>query len=277
MTYTFDAAGRLESLSDWASRSVAYTYFSDGALETATNPNGTVATYAYDNDRRTTGINHAAGSTTISDHAYALDPLGNVTGLAEGADTWAYAYDRLSRLDGVTGPDGARTYAYDPVGNRTSKVLGGTTASTYDRADRITAAGSAAITLDANGNTSSRGTDTFTYDQANRMTTATVGASTETSTYDGDGVRFSRQVDAGPVTRYVTDLASSLPVTIDDGSRKYVWGIGLAYAVSGSAIEVYHTDRLGSVRAITDASGAITATYRTDEFPPGTFDRRPVL
>ena len=79
VTYTFDAAGRLESLSDWASRSVAYTYFSDGALETATNPNGTVATYAYDNDRRTTGINHAAGSTTISDHAYALDPLGNVT------------------------------------------------------------------------------------------------------------------------------------------------------------------------------------------------------
>ena len=98
------------------------------------------------------------------------------------------------------------------------------------------------------------------------MTTATVGASTETSTYDGDGVRFSRQVDAGPVTRYVTDLASSLPVTIDDGSRKYVWGIGLAYAVSGSAIEVYHTDRLGSVRAITDAAGTVTATYRTDEF-----------
>jgi RHS repeat-associated protein len=98
------------------------------------------------------------------------------------------------------------------------------------------------------------------------MTSATVGGSTETSTYDGDGVRFSRQVGTGPVTRYVTDVARSLPVTIDDGSRTYVWGIGLAYAVSGSAIEVYHTDRLGSVRAITDATGAITATYRTDEF-----------
>jgi len=36
--------------------------------------------------------------------------------------------------------------------------------------------------------------------------------------------------------------------------------------VSGSALEVYHTDRLGSVRAITDAAGAVTATYRTDEF-----------
>ena len=36
--------------------------------------------------------------------------------------------------------------------------------------------------------------------------------------------------------------------------------------MSGSTIEVYHTDRLGSVRAITDATGTVTATYRTDEF-----------
>jgi hypothetical protein len=44
-------------------------------------------------------------------------------------------------------------------------------------------------------------------------------------------------------------------VTVDDGTRKYVWGLGLAYAVSGSSIEIYHTDRLASVRAITDATG----------------------
>ena len=31
-------------------------------------------------------------------------------------------------------------------------------------------------------------------------------------------------------------------------------------------LDVVCTDRLGSVRAITDASGAVTATYRTDEF-----------
>lgn len=84
--------------------------------------------------------------------------------------------------------------------------------------------------------------------------------------YDGDGVRFSRQVGTGPVTRYVSDVNTSLPVTIDDGTRKYVFGLGLAYAVSGTAIEVYHTDRLGSVRAVSDATGAVTATYRTDEF-----------
>jgi RHS repeat-associated protein len=36
--------------------------------------------------------------------------------------------------------------------------------------------------------------------------------------------------------------------------------------VSGTSIEVYHTDRLGSVRALTTAAGAVTATYRSDEW-----------
>jgi len=129
-----------------------------------------------------------------------------------------------------------------------------------------TAASVTSITVNAVGATTARGADSFTYDQANRLTTATVAGVSETYTYDGDGVRFSRQVGAGPVTRYVTDPAAGLPVTIDDGTRTYVWGQGLAYAVAGAAIEVYHTDRLGSVRAITDAAGAVTATYRTDEF-----------
>ena len=112
----------------------------------------------------------------------------------------------------------------------------------------------------------STSTDTFTYDQANRLKTATVAGIAETSTYDGDGIRFSRQVGAGPVIRAVTDPTASLPVTIDDGSRKYVWGLGLAYAVSGSAIEVQHADRLGSIRAVSDGTGAVIASYRTDEF-----------
>jgi len=48
---------------------------------------------------------------------------------------------------------------------------------------------------------------------------------------------------------------------------KYVYGLGLAYAVDGSGnVQVYHTDGLGSVRAITDGNGNVIATYQTDEF-----------
>jgi RHS repeat-associated protein len=266
VTYAFDKAGRLDLLTDWASRTVDYAYFPDGLVQTATNPNGTVTTNTYDNARRTTAISHAFNSTPFAEHAYTLDGTGNVTALDEGANDWTYTYDRLYRLTGVTGPDGSRTYGYDPVGNRTSKVLGGTTAYTYDRADRMTSAGGSSVTVNANGNTTARGSDTFAYHQSNRVATATVGGTTETYDYDGDGVRFTRQVGGGAVTRYVTDVAAPLPTTLGDGTRKYVWGLGLAYAVSGSAVETYHTDRLGSVRALTDGSGSVVATYRGDEW-----------
>jgi RHS repeat-associated protein len=41
---------------------------------------------------------------------------------------------------------------------------------------------------------------------------------------------------------------------------------GLLSAVSTSTPELVHADRLGSVRALTDASGTVTATYRTDAY-----------
>jgi RHS repeat-associated protein len=94
---------------------------------------------------------------------------------------------------------------------------------------------------------------------------ATVGGATSAYTHDGDGKRASSTV-GGTTTRYIYDVAGGLPVLLDDGTRKYVYGLGLAYAVTGSSIEVYHTDGLGSVRALTDAAGAVTATSRTDEF-----------
>jgi len=67
---------------------------------------------------------------------------------------------------------------------------------------------------------------------------------------------------------YLYDVAGGLPVLLSDGARKYVWGLGLAYAVvSGTnALEVYRADGLGSVRAVTDGSRALIATYQTDAY-----------
>ncbi|MEK6719993.1 MAG: PA14 domain-containing protein [Chloroflexota bacterium] len=216
----------------------------------------------------------SADGQTVAFESDSTNLVANDTNAAQdvfvrgpGLDASTYAYDRLDRLTSVAGPDGARTYAYDPIGNRTSRVLSGsTTAYTYDRADRISAAGPTAISVTATGATTARGSDTFAYDQANRVRTATVAGISETSTYDGDGIRFSRQVGTGSLIRYVSDPTAGLPVTIDDGTRKYVWGLGLAYAVAGTAVEVQHADRLGSIRALTDGTGAVIATYRTDEF-----------
>ena len=179
------------------------------------------------------------------------------------ADTsQSFAIPGLTRAQLLNGAFGVRVRA--TRGNSNTAV----TASLDSVSVKVdyTAANVTAISVNAAGATTARGADTFTYDQADRLTSATVAGITETYAYDGDGVRFSRQVGAGPVTRYVSDVNTSLPVTLDDGTRKYVFGLGLAYAVSDTAIEVYHADRLGSVRAVSDATGAVTATYRTDEF-----------
>jgi RHS repeat-associated protein len=91
-----------------------------------------------------------------------------------------------------------------------------------------------------------RGADTFAYDQANRMTSTTTG---------------------GVTTSYVYDANQTLPVVLTDGSRKYVYGLSLAYSVDAAGnVQVYHTDGLGSVRALTDGSGNLIETYQTDPF-----------
>lgn len=67
----------------------------------------------------------------------------------------------------------------------------------YDTADELTSVtppglGAVSNTFDANGNETGRGSDTSTYDAQNRTTAATVGGTSSTMTYNGDGLRQSR-------------------------------------------------------------------------------------
>jgi len=61
-----------------------------------------------------------------------------------------------------------------------------------------------------------------------------------------------------------------MTVSIDsqnDGGYKYVYGLGLAYAVDSLGNPLtQHTDGLGSVRAETDSSGNVVQKYGSDEF-----------
>ncbi|MSQ27652.1 MAG: hypothetical protein EXR51_05900 [Dehalococcoidia bacterium] len=189
------------------------------------------------------------------------------SGSGPATETTTYSYDRLSRLTGVDAPGTPfdTSYLYDPAGNRSTMTRGSATNYSYDRADRITAAGAVSYTVNANGNLVAKGADSFAFDQANRMNSATVAGATSSYAYNGDGVRHSKTV-AAVTTTLVNDVNRGLPVVLDDGTRKYVYGLGLAYAVEGSSVLTYHTDGLGSVRAVTDAVGAVTNTYKTDEF-----------
>ncbi|MBI4494023.1 MAG: RHS repeat-associated core domain-containing protein [Chloroflexi bacterium] len=177
-----------------------------------------------------------------------------------------YGYDTLSRLASVNAPTGLTTYDYDPVGNRLTMTRVTGTSYSYDRADRIQSAGATAYTVDANGNLTARGTDSFAYDQGNRLKSATVTGVTTSYVFDGDGKRASMPSGV-TTTSYLYDVSATLPVLLEDGSRKYVWGQGLAYAVDSlGSVEVQHADGLGSVRALTDGNAQVVQTYQSDEF-----------
>jgi RHS repeat-associated protein len=183
------------------------------------------------------------------------------------SQTLTYGYDHLSRLTSASGgPSGSTTYSYDPTGNRLTRVRNSTSISyAYDRADRISSAGAASYTVNANGNLTARGSDSFSYDQANRLTSTTVGSTTASYVYDGAGKRASKTVSSTTAS-YVYDVNRGLPVLLEDDTRRYVWGLGLAYMVESGAALVYHTDGLGSVRAVTNSSVGVVQTYDFDEF-----------
>jgi RHS repeat-associated protein len=183
--------------------------------------------------------------------------------------TSVYVYDRLYRLTGVSSPAGTVNYGYDPLGNRLSKVANGSATSyTYDRADRILSSGTTNYTVNNAGNQTARGSDSFVYDQANRLTSTTTSTGSGAYAYDGDGKRVSKTV-GGVTTSYVYDVGAGLPVLLDDGASKYVWGTGgLAYSVdkSSTALVVYHADALGSIRATSDSLANVVGTFQTDEY-----------
>ena len=203
--------------------------------------------------------------------------------------TLTYGYDKLYRLTSAGTASATTAYTYDPLGNRLSQVRAGVTIpSTYDRADRMTSGG---VSVNANGNLTNPRTSntptTLAYDQANRLAGWTQSTSTDFPTtttsylikYDGDGKRVAVQRSTtctptchpNPATlhTYVYDANAALPVLLVDERGKYVYGLGPAYTVSGAGNGtplVYHTDGLGSVRALSDATGTVVQTKQTDEF-----------
>lgn len=281
LSYDYDGADRLTSLKDWLGNITSYEYFPAGDLKTTNNPNGTVSQYTYDNAGRLTEVWHRLGMNTISRHKYTMDAVGNRTrldevlpqnGVVKPEDpkrqlTTRYEYDRLYRLTAELAPDLNVRYGYDPAGNRLSMTRNGVlTNYAYDRADRITGAGGVAYVVDANGNLRERGKERYEYDQANRLINSRVPAPTQ-YIYDGDGKRYKTDAGQGPLDVRVYDVNGPLPLLLEDGRRKFIWGLGLAYALEGNGtMEVYHADGLGSVRAVSYKNGNVTQNYRYDAF-----------
>ena len=232
VTYTYDTADRLATVTDWSARVTHFRYDpATSRLARIELPNGTQRVFSYDTAGRVANVRDevAAGGSLVSQFTLGYDALDRIveeTTLPEPAQfaviAAAMTYDDDDRLAGWN----ALTTESDADGNLTKGPLGGALATfAYDARNRLT----------------SVGTSTFTYDAENRRTSRTVGGTTTTFVHDPNAAlsRLLQATTGGTATRYV--YAGSL----------------LLYAETGAAIRVQHYDYRGSTVALTDGTGAV--------------------
>ncbi len=267
VAYSYDAAGRLVAVTGLDGAVTTLTYDGDSRPVGINRPNGVTTTQSYDLAGRLTTVAHQGGGVAES-FDYTLDAVGNRVAVDSSAGTETYVVDELNRLVSADLADGEElAYTYDPAGNRLSETGdGASTAYTYDAAGQLVAAGGDTFGYDAAGHRTSAGSDTFDWDWAGRLVGADVSGVEATYGYDADGVRVSAQVDGGPPQELVYDRADGLPTLISDGQNGYVHAAGGPLVAFGDTSSYLLGDGLGSVRAVTDAAGALTSTMAYDPF-----------
>jgi len=117
--YSYDAAGRVNSLTQPGSSPATYTLSHNGAgdLTTLLAPNGGQATWSYDPAGRITGTTWISGTTSLFTQTVTLDAAGQRTMSNDSWGTTSYGYDAAGRLTSASYPDGsteADQYDYRP-------------------------------------------------------------------------------------------------------------------------------------------------------------------
>ncbi|MBA3948196.1 MAG: RHS repeat-associated core domain-containing protein [Herpetosiphonaceae bacterium] len=181
-----------------------------------------------------------------------------------------FTYDERDRLTSWSSNSPSESYHYDAIDNLTTK---GSHTLTYPASGPnsvrphgvLTDNGSGQFPYDANDNLYQDGYRTFTVNAENQPTSITYGGSgNENYSYAADGTRVTRAW-AGANTAYIGGL---IEADLGQGviRRLYTLGgrvIAERTLTSTSNTVVYlHGDHLGSVSAITTASGSVQGTQR---------------
>ncbi len=273
--FDYDNVNRLTQLITPTNNTINLSYDLTGRLTQIAHPNNTFVNYQYDVQGRLNNLNHKLGAATLANLDYVYNALGNITSVTEQSQTKNYGYDALQRL--LSGGTAAtpETYTYDPVGNRIASHL--SNAHTVDAANKLLDDDNFTYTYDANGNLATKtakvggAVTTYHYDAQNQLIQIDhPNATTSTYKYDGLGRRIEKNVN-GTITRYIYDGEDILLEY--DGTNtlqaRYSHGDQTDQPLSqdrGGQSYFYHADHQGSIRMITNASGAIVNSYDYDSY-----------
>lgn len=282
-TMGYDAAGRLTELVDPTAGRFAFTRDAAGAITQVHNPNGVTSTSTLDTLSRPTSVVTDGPAGPVRSRSYSYDPRGLVAEVVDSVlGTSSYGMDASGRLvtetvTAIGGAPQATTYTWDAVGNRIGVEQGGATeTATFDDNDRLLAMGASTYSWDAAGNllgeTGGGRTATYAYDSHNRLVSASVDGQVVDHRYDALGNRVATAVDGVRIDLLVDDRGglSHVLAELDAGgglvSSSIVADDDVLGQVRGGVPSIFHPDRLGSVRDLTDPVGAVTDTYDHDPF-----------
>ena len=306
VSYTYDTAGRLSTVKDTSGTTIYAYDSTTGLVSSVTRPNGTRTQYTFDANFVLTTIRHekTANSSLIEQISYQFDAAGRATKItfetpgAVRAEAYSYTeYGNLEKVvysenDAVINEttDRVVAYEYNSVGSRTKmtdKPAGGNMSSAaitlyvYGAGNRLLkTTDSAGNTLseyfyDACGNLVMETTDGKTiqyyYNAQGLMSAYTDGENFVQYEYDGAGRRIAKIVN-GERTDYVVDPSAAIYQVLEEyengvKSASYTYGSERISATpTGAAADYYLTDHLGSIRAVSNATGTTKGYVTYDAF-----------
>lgn len=273
-----DPKGRLSGIVNPFGQTFSYEYDAAGQPLWQYNANNTQTRYQYDPRGRLSRLTHInSGGGILDDFSYSYDPEGRLLQeLDSSFKQHNFAYDDFGQLIREEHPDlpgGVTRYFYDANGNRTD-VQRGSQHEYYrvDAADKL-------LWTNTAGNTAPTANQAapyslFTYDDFGQLTRRdrkdASGRRVHDFRWDGDG--RLREVKEGGSQHFWADYTAdgeryrnsdiggshlySFGLYDDANGGAYTYTPGLAVRRNG-VDRFFHSDWLGSTRALTDGSGGV--------------------
>ncbi|HJT92193.1 MAG TPA: RHS repeat-associated core domain-containing protein, partial [Mycobacterium sp.] len=281
-TFALDANGNRTKLTWAGGYFVGYCYDSlnrmTAAMENSTSSGcatNLLATYAYDAQSRRTNVTYAGtGAQMQSPSPSSYSPGGDLLSLAHvfpggtsNNNTFTWGYTAAHQTNSFDANNTA--WLWRPSAN-TSTSYAVNNLNQYPTVGSQTTGGTncqgaaQGLSYDCNGNLTFDGTYTFTYDAENRLLTASKTGLAAAYAYDPLGRRTKKSGTGVTTAYYLSEGADEIAEYDSSGTvtTRIIPGPAIDEPIavqnaSTSAKEFFHTDKQGSVVAMSDSSGAL--------------------
>jgi RHS repeat-associated protein len=219
------------------------TYDAAGNLQTLTDYNGNTTTYTYDNLNRLLSRTPDSRLPDVPE-SFTYTATGKRATMTDASGTTIYTYDAQDRLQTKATPQGTLSYTYDAAGNvasmTSSNANGVSVGYTYDSLNRL-------ATVVDNRLPVAQNTTTYSYDPASNLATVTYPNGLQSS-FTYDDLNRVTALNAGKATyNYVLDQTGNRKQVTESSGRVVNWSYDGIYRLTNETISLDPHSVNGSV------------------------------